>query len=204
MTAGRGTTRAPRYPRRRAAVAPVGLTLVALALAGAAAIGCAAVGRGERAQAAGAPARDGWRPLVVGDSLTAWRGYRADAVPPGWVASGGVLSKRVGTRDLVTRDQYGDFELEWEWKVATGGNAGVFYRATEEYDRVYWSGTEYQLLDDANAPDGRSRLTAAGAVYGLYPAPPGVVRAAGEWNASRIVARGAHVEHWLNGRKLAE
>jgi hypothetical protein len=69
---------------------------------------------------------------------------------------------------------------------------------------VYWSATEYQLLDDANARDGQNRLTAAGAAYALYPAPAGVVKPAGEWNASRIVARGPRVEHWLNGTKLLE
>lgn len=147
---------------------------------------------------------DGWRPLITGNSLAGWRGYKADTVPAGWTVADGMLTKSVGTRDLVTQEQFGDFELEWEWKLATGGNAGVFYRGTEEYDRIYWTGTEYQLLDDPNAPDGRSRLTSAGAVYGLYPSPEGVVKPAGEWNASRVVARGAHVEHWLNGQKLAE
>jgi hypothetical protein len=61
-----------------------------------------------------------------------------------------------------------------------------------------------QVLDDAHHPDGRSRLTAAGAVYGLYPAPAGVVKPAGEWNTVRIVAHGHHVEHWLNGVRIAE
>jgi hypothetical protein len=170
--------------------------------------GCATRSGGGGAPAAsGAESRtasDGWRPLFSGNQLTGWRAYRGQEVPAGWSVTDGVLSKSVGTRDIITQEQFGDFELEWEWKVATGGNAGVFYRGTEEYDRIYWTGTEYQLLDDPNAPDGRSRLTAAGSVYGLYPAPEGVVSPAGEWNASRIVARGAHVEHWLNGRKLAE
>lgn len=146
----------------------------------------------------------GWRSLTTADARATWRGYRSDAMPGGWTVTDGVLSKTAGVPDLVSRDEFGDFELEWEWKLARGGNAGVFYRASEEYDHVYWSGTEYQLLDDPNAPDGRSRLTSAGAVYGLYPAPEGALKPAGAWNASRIVARGAHVEHWLNGRKLAE
>jgi hypothetical protein len=154
--------------------------------------------------AAGAQSGGGWRPLFPGTSLDAWRPYKQEGPPSGWTVADGVLSKSAGTRDIITRDQFGDFELEWEWKLARGGNAGVFYRATEEYDRVYWSGTEYQLLDDANARDGQSRLTAAGAIYALYPAPAGVVKPAGEWNTSRVVARGAHVEHWLNGTKMGE
>ena len=146
----------------------------------------------------------GWQLLFDGSSLNGWRAYQADSIPQAWRVANGSITKNVTTRDIVTREQFGDFELSFDWKVATGGNAGVFYRATEEYNRVYWSAPEYQLLDDPNAPDGRNRLTAAGAAYGLYPAPEGVVKPAGEWNSARIIARGAHVEHWLNGRKLLE
>jgi hypothetical protein len=117
---------------------------------------------------------------------------------------GDTLTKSVGTDDIITREPYSDFELELDWKLSAGGNAGIFYRATEEYDHIYWSGPEYQLLDDAGHPDGKNRLTAAGSSYALYPAEAGVVKPAGEWNSTRIVVRGAHVEHWLNGKKLVE
>ena len=147
---------------------------------------------------------EGWRLLFDGRSMDAWRGYREQAMPAGWRAEDGVLTKSTPTNDIVTRDEFGDFDLRFEWKLGTGGNAGVFYRATEEYDKVYWSSTEYQLLDDPNAPDGRNPLTSAGAAYGFYPAPRGVVKPAGEWNTSRIVVRGKHVEHWLNGQKIVE
>jgi hypothetical protein len=149
-------------------------------------------------------AEGGWRPLFTGSTLEGWRGYKQDAPPEGWTVTNGVLSKTAGVRDLITRDQFGDFELAWDWKIEQGGNAGVFYRVTEEYDHPYWSAVEYQLLDDANAPDGRSRLTSAGAVYAVYPSPAGVVKPAGEWNSSRVVARGTKVEHWLNGQKMGE
>ena len=145
----------------------------------------------------------GWRSLID-PTLSAWRGYKEQSLPGGWTVADGVLSKDGDQHDLLSRDEFGDFELEFDWRLAPGGNSGVFYRATEEYEHVYWSGPEYQLLDDARHPDGRSRLTAAGADYGLFPAPAGVVHAANEWNQSRIVARGAHVEHWLNGQKLLE
>jgi hypothetical protein len=80
----------------------------------------------------------------------------------------------------------------------------VFYRGTEEYDHIYWSAPEYQLLDDAGHPDGKSRLTSAGADYGLYPSPAGVVKPADQWNSTLIVANGNTVQHWLNGQKLLE
>jgi hypothetical protein len=88
--------------------------------------------------------------------------------------------------------------------VGKGGNSGVFYRGTREYDHIYWSAPEYQLLDDLNAADGGNRLTAAAAAYGLYGAPAGVVHAFDHWNATRIVVQGNHVQHWLNGRKVVD
>ncbi|HEV2643007.1 MAG TPA: DUF1080 domain-containing protein [Candidatus Elarobacter sp.] len=154
--------------------------------------------------ASAAQSAPGWRPLFDGKTLSGWRGYRQTTAPAGWRVVDGVITKQGSVEDLVTRDQFGDFELAFEWKLDAGGNSGLFYRATEEYDHIYWSAPEYQLLDDARHPDGRSRLTAAGAAYGLYPAPAGVVKPANEWNASLILVRGAHVEHWMNGQKLLE
>ncbi|HEV2291167.1 MAG TPA: DUF1080 domain-containing protein [Gemmatimonadales bacterium] len=144
----------------------------------------------------------GWRLLFDGTSLDAWRGYKMDAMPVGWRVADGVIVKDSSAEDIVTRDSFANFELVMDWKIAKGGNSGIFYRGTEEYDHIYWSAPEYQLLDDANAPDGASRLTSAGADYALYPSPAGIEHPAGEWNTARIVVRGNHVEHWMNGKKL--
>jgi hypothetical protein len=145
-----------------------------------------------------------WRQLLQGDTLRDWRGYKTDKVPNGWKLADGVLSKDGRVEDIVSKDEFGDFELEWEWKISAAGNSGMFYRGTEEYDHIYWSAPEYQLLDDEKAEDNKTRLTCAGALYALYPSPAGHLKPVGQWNASRIVARGAHVEHWLNGVKLVE
>jgi hypothetical protein len=153
------------------------------------------------ASATGTTAQAGWRSL---SDLTAWRGYKTTEVPAGWHAADGVISKENGIGDLLSRDQFANFELDLDWKIESGGNAGIFYRGTEEYDHIYWSAPEYQLLDDANAPDGQSRLTSAAAAYAVYPPPAGVVKPAGEWNSTRIIVNGAHVEHWLNGQKVVD
>ena len=108
------------------------------------------------------------------------------------------------TGKRALKEEFGDFELELEWKIGEAGNSGIFYRGTEEYNRIYWSAPEYQLLDDIKAEDNKTRLTCAGAAYALYPSPEGHLKPVGEWNQSRIVAKGAHVEHWLNGVKLLE
>jgi hypothetical protein len=146
----------------------------------------------------------GWKLLFDGRSTAGWRGYKMQTVPAEWMVMDGTLMKEKGTGDILTIAEYGDFELALEWKLEKGGNAGIFYRGNEAYDHIYWTAPEYQLLDDANAPDGKNRLTSAASAYGLYAAPAGVLHPAGEWNTTRIIARGAHVEHWLNGQKVVE
>jgi hypothetical protein len=146
----------------------------------------------------------GWRTLFDGKLLGTFRGWRSDGMPQGWYVADGTLAKHGHVDDLVTREQFGNFELELEWKIGRAGNSGIFYRGTREYDEIYWSGPEYQLLDDANAHDGRNPLTAAGSAYGLFGPPAGVVKPFGEWNKTRIVIKGDHVEHWLNGQKIVE
>lgn len=149
-------------------------------------------------------AQSTWTVLFDGTSMAAFRGYKTEAMPAGWSIVEGTLVKGDKGADIITREQFGDFELSLDWKIAEAGNAGIFYRATEEYDRVYWSAPEYQLLDDEKGADNKTRLTCAGAAYALYPSPAGHLKKVGEWNTTRIVAKGPHVEHWLNGVKLLE
>ncbi|PYR94341.1 MAG: DUF1080 domain-containing protein [Acidobacteria bacterium] len=146
-----------------------------------------------------------WKTLFDGTSLDAWRGYKADKVPEGWKIVDGTLFKDTRVADLVTKDEFGDFELSLEWKISAGGNAGIFYRGTEEYDHIYWSGPEYQLLDNEKADDNNSPLTLAASAYALYPpAANAKPKPVGQWNMTRILAKGAHVEHWLNGAKAVD
>jgi hypothetical protein len=153
------------------------------------------------AEAAWRAAAGGWRIL----DLSAFRDYKEDKPPVNWsTSSDGVISKSRGADDIMTKDEFTNFELTFDWKIGEKGNSGVFYRATTEYDEIYWSGSEYQLLDDANAPDGQSLLTSAGSDFALYPVAKRVVKPHDEWNSSRLVVDGAHVEHWLNGAKVLE
>jgi hypothetical protein len=148
--------------------------------------------------------REGFRLLFDGKSLDQWRTYRGTDAGT-WEALEGTIHHGPGDgADLITKEEFTDFELRMDWKLAPGGNSGVFYRGTEEYEAIYWTAPEMQVLDDAAHPDGRNRLTSAGSAYGLYAAPAGVVHAAGEWNSIRIIVRGKHVEHWMNGVKVVE
>lgn len=147
----------------------------------------------------------GWQNLIQRDSAPLLRGWTHPGLPTGWTIHDGVLSKSGPVDDLQSTRTYKDFDLELEWKIGKEGNSGIFYRATHQYDEIYWTGPEYQLLDDQNAPDGKNRITAAGSVYAMYPAPPaGVVHPYGQWNEARIVVRGTHVTYWMNGRRIVD
>ena len=132
-------------------------------------------------------------------SLDNWRGYKKDSVPEQWVnedehtihLTGG------GAGDLITREQYGDFELTMEWKISPKGNSGVMYRVSEGDGPTYFTGPEMQVLDNAVA--GGDLMHSAGADYALHAPSEDNTRPVGEWNEVRMVVDGPHVEYWLNG-----
>lgn len=144
-----------------------------------------------------------WTPLIDA-AMTQWRAWKGDAMPTGWTITGDVISKDGLVSDLESRAQYANFELEFDWKIGTVGNAGVFYRVTEEYDKPYWSAPEYQLRDEAMDPDAKNTLLASASVYGVYGPSAVVTKPLGEWNSARIVVAGNFVEHWLNGQQVVQ
>ena len=150
----------------------------------------------------------GWRLLFDGKSLAGWRGYRKQTMPGSWhVENGSLLARRepgVSSGDVITDNQFDDFELLVDWKMTKGNNSGIIYRATEEHDQVWQSGPEYQILDNAGHLDGLNTLASAGACYAVFAPAKDMTRPVGEWNTARIVAQGKHVEHWLNGKKVVE
>ncbi|MGE0361251.1 MAG: DUF1080 domain-containing protein [Vicinamibacterales bacterium] len=146
----------------------------------------------------------GWQPLFDGKSLAGWRGYKTTAPPAGWQAVDGALTRTGPGGDLMTVDQFGDFELELEWKVGPAGNSGIMFRVATSAQRPWETGPEVQVLDNAKHADGKNPLTSAGSNYAVHAPVRDVTRPVGEWNAVRLVVRGAHVEHWMNGVKLLE
>jgi hypothetical protein len=146
----------------------------------------------------------GWRLLFDGTTVGGWRGFKAEAPPAGWTAVDGVLTRDGKGGDLLTVEEFDDFELRLEWKVTKGGNSGIFYRGIEDSDAIYWSAPEMQVLDNAGHRDGKTPATSAGSNYALHAPVRDVTKPLGEWNEVRIIAKGAHVEHWMNGVKLLE
>lgn len=148
----------------------------------------------------------GWTTLFDGKSTSAFRGFKKDEFPArGWTIEGDALRKVAGAGggDIITREQYRDFDFEFEWKVAEGANSGVMYRSTESLSTPWQTGIEYQVLDDAKHPDGRDPRTSSAAFYALIAGQGGKLAAVGEWNRARIVAHGSKIEHWLNDVKVA-
>lgn len=166
----------------------------------------------------------GWRLLWDGRTFTGWRGLGRDTVPTQhWKIQDGAIYKvpsgnvpkapdgqPLSGGDLMTIDAFQDFELAWEWKVAEGSNGGLKYNVSEALSLTNPTaraalGFEYQMLDDARHPDGRLVKHRSGDLYDLIAAPEDKpLKPVGEWNQSRIVFRGNHGEHWLNGRKVVE
>lgn len=168
--------------------------------------------------------RAGWRLLFDGKSFDGWRGLGYDSVQIAkWKIENGTIRKLAdgdvprmpdgqpaAGGDLMTRETFTDFELAWDWKVSRAGNSGVKYNVSEKISMANAPnhaalGFEYQMLDDSLHEDNKVPSHRAGALYDLI-APNGTkaLKPVGEWNSSRIVFRGNHGEHWLNGAKVVE
>ncbi|MGO8701260.1 MAG: DUF1080 domain-containing protein [Limisphaerales bacterium] len=137
----------------------------------------------------------------------AFRGFHRDSFPVGyWTCEDGVLRSIAGKRiDLITREKFEDFDLQLDWKLAPGGNSGIFIGVTEATAETYWSGPEMQINDDVVNPDGQNPKTSAGALYDLIaPNEKKRVHPTGQYNHARVLSRAGHLEYWLNGEKIVE
>jgi hypothetical protein len=141
----------------------------------------------------------GWSMLFDGSSLEHFRGFKKATMPAGWEIVDGTLTCMGSGGDIITRSIWDNFELELEWKVAEGGNSGIFFNVTEDHDFVWETGPEMQILDDARHGDGDNPMTSAGANYGLHAPLHDVDRPAGEWNKAKIIVCNNNVSYWLNG-----
>jgi len=150
---------------------------------------------------------DGWKLLFDGKSLAGWTSYKKSAPPEkGWDVKDGWLhhGAKAGGGDIVSAEKYSEFELTWEWRIAEGANSGLKYFISDER-KGGAIGHEYQLLDDDKHPDGKKGLNRqTAALYDVLDPSNRPVKKPGEINASRILVKGMHVEHWLNGAKVLE
>jgi 3-keto-disaccharide hydrolase len=151
-----------------------------------------------------------WQSLFDGKTTNGWRGFQMQSMPPDWKVVDGTLALAPDAApsrhhaDIVTTGEYGDFELSLEWKIAPGGNSGVYYRAIEnpQDTQLWYVAPEYQLIDAAGFKGKLKPTQLCAANYDLNPPQRDATRPAGSWNTTRIVAKGAHVEHWLNDQLI--
>ncbi len=149
----------------------------------------------------------GWQVLFDGSSTDAWRGYRQEGFPAkGWLIEDGLLKcTGQGGGDIITREQYGDFELELEFRLQSKGNSGIMYRVSEKHGASWQTGPEYQLLDDAGHNFEPTHIHSTAALYDLYPpSADKQLRPPGEFNTARIWLKDGLLKHFLNGRKVLE
>ena len=161
--------------------------------------------------------KEGWKLLFDGKTTTGWRGaYKTSFPDRGWEVRDGMLivqpssgGEAANGGDIVTVGEYSNFDLKVDFKLTEGANSGIKYFVTEQQPQTPGSaiGLEYQLLDDARHPDAKLGINGnrtLASLYDLIPATNKKPNPVGEWNHARIVVRGRHVEHWLNGVKVLE
>jgi len=143
--------------------------------------------------------------LFDGTSLDAFTDAKGAAPAPGWVIEDGALHRKEKAGDIITKKEFSNFELEWEWKVAPGANSGLKYWVNQ-FPKGGWLGIEFQMIDDGKHPDAvRGNTHSTACFYDIKPAAADkTVKPAGEWNSSKIIAKGGKVQHFLNGKLACE
>ena len=149
---------------------------------------------------------DNWILLFDGKTTNGWRNFKQNSIS-GWeVQQGNLVGLGKGGDlggDIITKQQFEDFELYFEWAIDKAGNSGVLYRVLESnYPTVYATGPEFQVLDDIGFPDKLEEVQKAAANYAMHIAEDKTLKPVGEFNTSRIIVKDGEVQHWLNDKKV--
>ena len=147
--------------------------------------------------------QDGWRLLFDGTSLDQWKSYQEDTVNDGWGIENGCLARLGWGGDIISREQFGDFELKLDWRISEAGNSGIFIRGDEAGPSIHHSGFEMQILDNIGHRDSSDPSHRSGAYYDMIEPDHDTTRPVGYWNRVHIIARGPHIEFWLNEKRTA-
>ena len=157
----------------------------------------------------------GWRLLFDGATTTGWEEITGKPFPSNcWTIEDGslkALARTDGFQDIRTRETFHSFDLEFDWKILKNGNSGVKYRiqrvdewTNQQGRQARARGLEYQLADDANSDAASDPRRVAGSLYSVIAPEPRIPPRIGEFNHSRLLVRGHHVEQWLNGVRVVE
>ena len=162
-----------------------------------------------------AEAAAGWKLLFDGKSTAGWRNYGKSTIGKSWIIDDGAQMLDAKPRDdggwqaadggdIITEEEYENFELSLEWRIGNCGNSGIIYHVheSEDYGYVWQTGPEMQVLDNSCHPDGKYATHRAGDLYDMIECEYLSVLPAGSWNKVRLVVDNGRAEHWLNGRKV--
>jgi hypothetical protein len=153
---------------------------------------------------------EGWVLLFDGESMQHWRGFKKDEVPAAWtIEDDAIVLTGEGGGDIITREEYENFELVLDWKISEGGNSGIFFNVAEDdkFNYTWQTGPEMQIIDDERHPDakqGKNNNRQAGTNYDLHPLSEPAVNPVGEYNTARLIVNNGNVQHYLNGKKVVE
>lgn len=152
---------------------------------------------------------EGWVLLFDGESTDGWRKFNGGEVGSAWKVEDGTLYLDTLKKedwqtsdggDILTDQPYENYEFMIDWKISEGGNSGVIYHVQEgDYDYVWHTGPEMQILDDDRHPDGQIEKHRAGDLYDLIEASGDATNPVGEWNTIKIVSNNGNIEQWVNG-----
>ncbi len=151
--------------------------------------------------------QNGWRLLFDGKTFNGWQ----KLANTGWLLREGELIAQSfnngGQKDIITTEQFGNFELSFEFKISKATNSGIKYLVTNTYpgQKGAYLGLEYQILDDVNFkyPE-RGVYRSLASLYDLIPANKNGIVTLNKWNIAKVIVNGNHIEHWLNGNKVVE
>ena len=159
-----------------------------------------------------------WISLFDGETFTGWKMYNRDTINDKWYIENGMImvskegdaiAKNTGfNQSIITKETFGNFEFELEYRMSPGGNSGIIYHSVEDtaYRYDFETGPEFQLLDDEDSPTEYLPHRLSAASYDMF-GPDTTIKTlnpAWAWNKAKILYKDGHVEHWLNGVKVLE
>jgi len=157
----------------------------------------------------------GWSLLFDGKDISEFRNFKKETVGSSWIIDDQAIHLKSEPRgdgswqakdggDLVSDKEYQDFDLKLEWKISNCGNSGIIFNSVEsdEYDYVWQTGPEMQILDNSCHPDTKYEKHRAGDLYDLIATKYVTVNPAGEWNKIRIISKGGKVQFYQNGYEV--
>lgn len=157
--------------------------------------------------------RDGWVLLFDGKTTNGWHTYNRDTVSRNWKVVDGTLVMdtkgrgRGGSGDIITNNEYENYEFSTEWKISEGGNSGVIINVKEDpkFSATYNTGIEMQVLDNIKASDNKKENHLAGLLYDLSgTAVLSKPKPVGEWNQARVIQKNGHLSFYFNGIKTLD